>query len=179
MVGACNCMSPREKAGKPGEPLDAPAGVAAVGVRRSVDARCSTLVKSAARVLVVEDQEDVRRLLVTALQIEGHIVDEAANAHEGLKRLSEARYNLVLSDYAMPGGTGTWMLREAAGHGLLDDTLAMIVTAHPDVSELANVEVIAKPFDLDDFLGQIRHVLDRSSSESDHEAARSASRWTS
>src|SRR6478672_13645130 len=67
-----------------------------------------------ARVLVVEDQDDVRRLLVTALEIEGHRVDEASNALEGLNRLRESRYNLILSDYAMPGGTGTWMLREAA-----------------------------------------------------------------
>ncbi len=67
-----------------------------------------------ARILVVEDQEDVRRMLVTALEIEGHAVAEAANAAEGLQRRREARYNLVLSDYAMPGGTGTWMLHEAS-----------------------------------------------------------------
>ncbi len=162
-------MSPREKAGKPEQPLAAPIGLESLGVRPSVDARFSTLVKSPSRVLVVEDQEDVRRLVVTALQIEGLIVDEAAHAHEGLKRLHEARYNLVLSDYAMPGGTGTWMLREAECLGLLDDTIPMIVTAHPDVSELADVEVIAKPFDLDEFLGQIRQVLGRTSPEPDHE----------
>jgi CheY-like chemotaxis protein len=156
-------MSPREKAGKPEQPLAAPIGLESVGVCRSVDARSSMLVKSPSRVLVVEDQEDVRRLLVTALQIEGHSVDEAANAHDGLKRLREARYNLVLSDYAMPGGTGTWMLRQAACLGLLDETIAMIVTAHPDVTDLANVEVIAKPFDLDEFLDQVRQLLDRTS----------------
>ena len=39
------------------------------------------------RVLVVEDQADVRRMMATALGIEGYRVDEAANAHEGLERL--------------------------------------------------------------------------------------------
>src|SRR5689334_25414882 len=86
-----------------------------------------------ARVLVVEDQEDVRRLLVTALEIEGHAVDEAANAVEGLRRLQAGRYDLVLTDYAMPGGTGTWMLHEATRRHLLGDAAALIVTAHPDV----------------------------------------------
>ena len=60
-----------------------------------------------ARILIVEDQDDVRRMLATALGIEGHVVDEASSAAEGLKCLQQTRYNLVLSDYAMPGGTGT------------------------------------------------------------------------
>lgn len=112
-----------------------------------------------ARILVVEDQDDVRRLLVTALEIDGYAVEEAASANDGLKRLQEARYNLVLSDYAMPGGTGTWMIHEATRRGLMEGTLALIVTAHPDVRELANVEVISKPLDLDHFLGQVRRLL--------------------
>lgn len=90
---------------------------------------------SRARILVVEDQADVRALLVTALEIEGHDVDEASNAREGLQRLQDGRYDLVLSDYAMPGGTGTWMLREAERAGLLSNTAALIVTAHPDARE--------------------------------------------
>ena len=112
-----------------------------------------------ARILVVEDQEDVRRMLVTALEIEGHAVAEAANANEGLQRLRDGRFNLVLSDYAMPGGTGTWMLHEASRLGLMDDTVALIVTAHPEVTDLAEVEVITKPLDLDFFLEQVRRVL--------------------
>lgn len=115
--------------------------------------------RNGARILVVEDQEDVRRMLVTALEIDGHQVEEAANAREGLNRLQEGRYDLVLSDYAMPGGTGTWMLNEADRRGLLDGTVALIVTAHPDVRELADVEVISKPIDLDRFLEQVRRIL--------------------
>ncbi|HEV3486937.1 MAG TPA: response regulator [Vicinamibacterales bacterium] len=115
--------------------------------------------RHATRILVVEDQEDVRRMLVTALEIDGHYVDEAANARDGLKRLQEARYNLVLSDYAMPGGTGTWMLDEAERRGLMNGAVALIVTAHPDVRELADVQVISKPVDLDRFLEQVRRIL--------------------
>ena len=113
----------------------------------------------AERVLVVEDQDDVRRMLVTALEMDGHEVDEAGNAHEGLKRLRAARYNLVLSDYAMPGGTGAWMLREATREGLLRGTVALIVTAHPEARELASLDVIPKPLDIDDFLEQVRRAL--------------------
>ncbi len=49
-------------------------------------------------------------MLVTALELDGYRVDEASNPVEGLNQLRQARYNLVLSDYAMPGGTGEWML---------------------------------------------------------------------
>src|SRR5687768_4754984 len=84
------------------------------GVRERSDAVIvNTGFTEPARILVVEDQEDVRRMLVTALEIEGHLVDEAATAADGLKCLRQTRYTLVLSDYAMPGGTGTWMLNEA------------------------------------------------------------------
>ena len=112
-----------------------------------------------ARILVVEDQDDLRRLLVTALQLEGHEVDEAANASEGLRRLQHSRYRLVLTDYAMPGGTGAWMLHEATRRGLMQHSVALIVTAHPDVQKVSNVEVLTKPLDLDEFLDQVKRLL--------------------
>jgi CheY-like chemotaxis protein len=99
-------------------------------------------------------------MLATALAIEGHHVDEAANAAEGLERLKRDRYHLVLSDYAMPGGTGSWMLREATRLGLLDHTAAVIITAHPDIEPVPGIVVINKPLDLDDFLDQLRRLLD-------------------
>lgn len=112
-----------------------------------------------ARILVVEDQDDVRRMLVTALEMEGHVVQEAASATEGLKCLEQTRYSLVLTDYAMPGGTGTWMLHEASRKGWLDGTVALVVTAHPDVHQMSGVEVVSKPIDLDRFLDQVRRIL--------------------
>jgi CheY-like chemotaxis protein len=113
-----------------------------------------------ARILVVDDQADVRQMLVTALGIDGYEVDEAADAYEGLKRLEGAHYDLVLTDYSMPGGTGTWMLHEAFDRGLMDGTDALIVTAHPDVDSPDDVEVITKPVDLDRFLDQVRRLVD-------------------
>lgn len=113
-----------------------------------------------ARILVVEDQEDLRQMLTMALEIEGYLVDAAANAREGLKRLADARYDLVLSDYAMPGATGAWMLEEATRLGLLRGIPAVIVTAHPHVRELEGIPVISKPLDLDRFLQQVGTILD-------------------
>jgi CheY-like chemotaxis protein len=141
-----------------------PSGRAAEGeARRPATQSCpsddASVEKTAPSILVVEDQEDVRRMMSTALELEGYRVDEAANALEGLSQLRRRRYHLVLTDYAMPGGTGIWMLREAVRQGLMGLTLAIVVTAHPDVRELANIVVIEKPVDLDYFLDQVRSIL--------------------
>jgi CheY-like chemotaxis protein len=142
-------------------PETKPFGLASgVGARPSTD---TTVAKAgglpAPRILVVEDQDDVRRMMATALEIEGYAVDEAANAPDGLRHLECVSYDLVLSDYAMPGGTGTWMLHEARRRGLMRGTAAVIVTAHPEVRELADVPVIHKPLDLDAFLDRVRRVI--------------------
>ena len=111
------------------------------------------------RLLIVDDQEDVRALLKIALEVEGYDVVEARDARDGLRCLEQGRFDLVISDYAMPGGTGLWMLHEAARRGLLDGTPAFIATAHPDVREDSEFQILRKPLDLDRFLTQVRHVL--------------------
>lgn len=119
------------------------------------------------RVLVVEDQDDVRLMLVTVLQMEGYRVEEASNAVEGLNALKTRRYDLVLTDYAMPGGTGTWMLQEAAKAGRLESVPAIVVTAHPELirPDATRFTVVSKPIDLDRFLDQVRRILEMSEGE--------------
>ena len=96
----------------------------------------------------------------TALEIEGYEVDEAASAPEGLRFLAQHEYDLVLSDYAMPSGTGAWMIEEAKRRGLMKRSQAIIITAHPDVRACAGVLVIYKPLDLDLFLQEVRTSVD-------------------
>jgi two-component system response regulator GlrR len=136
------------------------------GLRPTADGRVSKTGTLPSRILVVEDQDDVRRMVAMALTLDGYDVDEAATAHEGLRLLARSNYRLVVSDYAMPGGTGTWMLSEAQRLGLMRQTSAMIVTAHPDVRELAGISVIQKPLDLDELLAQVRRMVARSLSDS-------------
>jgi len=127
-------------------------------LRQAADSHVSEWVT--ANILIVEDQEDVRRMLALTLRLEGHDVTEAANATEGLERLRTGRYQLVLSDYAMPGATGSWMLNEATALGLLDHTAAVIITAHPEIEPVPGVVVLTKPLDLDTFVDQLRRLLD-------------------
>jgi len=130
---------------------------AARSSRQNADTRTvAASEKPVPRILVVEDQDDVRRMVRTALEIEGYEVDEAAGAQEGLRLLAQHEYELVLSDYAMPSRTGAWMIEEATRRGLMKRTQAMIITAHPEVRACDGVVVIYKPLDLDFFLEQVR-----------------------
>ena len=114
-----------------------------------------------ARLLVVDDQEDVRSLLATALELEGFEVVGARDARDGLRCLADAEFDLIVTDYAMPGGTGLWMLHEAERRGLLDGIPALIVTAHPDLREGGEFEIMRKPLDLERFLAQVRTLLEQ------------------
>lgn len=109
--------------------------------------------------LYVEDNHDLRESLSAALTGEGYAVAVAECAGEGLARLRERQFHLVISDYALPDHTGAWMLREAAASGLLDRTATLIVTANPNPVDTGNIPVLEKPLDLGHLLGWIESRL--------------------
>lgn len=113
----------------------------------------------APRILVVDDQPEVRLLFVMTLEMEGYDVCEASSAAEALAVLRASEVSLVLTDYAMPGGTGTQLLQAAQAEGLLDRTAVVIITAHSEARELDGFNVWRKPVDLDEFLRRIHQLL--------------------
>ena len=115
---------------------------------------------SRGRILLVEDDEDSRQFMSVALGVRGYVVEEAASADQALARLRQGQYDLVLTDYDMPGKTGAAMLREASAAGLLGDTPALVVTAHPDPIGVDGLDLIRKPLDIDKFLLQIAKILE-------------------
>jgi two-component system response regulator RegA len=65
-------------------------------------------------ILVVDDHDLLREVLATALRGRGAAVDVAATAEEGsalLERSGARRYDVVVSDWQMPGADGLWLLR--------------------------------------------------------------------
>ena len=63
--------------------------------------------------LLVEDDEDTRELMALALGAAGFSVHTAGSGREALARLAESEYDLLVTDYDMPGMTGTEMLKIA------------------------------------------------------------------
>lgn len=66
---------------------------------------------SNSHILVVDDDEILSGLLQLTLEIEGYIVDTAANGEEGLAKMRESQFDLVLLDLVMPRVDGIKFLR--------------------------------------------------------------------
>jgi DNA-binding response OmpR family regulator len=113
-----------------------------------------------ARILVIEDNDDLRLLMELVLRDEGYLVESAASAEDGLRLLERGTYRLILSDYTLPGNTGLWLLSEAVERKLLHGAATRLVTGDPDAPGLSErTDVIPKPVDFEAFLPQIRAVV--------------------
>jgi len=111
-------------------------------------------------ILLVEDDRDIRQMMTTLFRIAGFAAIVCDTAEAGLAALREHAVDLILTDYVLPEHSGTWLLHEATAQGLIEDTPAFIVTAHPDLDAPQGCEVIRKPFDLDDLVERLRRRMD-------------------
>lgn len=112
------------------------------------------------RLLIVEDDPDVRLFMVLALRDEGYDVSSAADALEALEHLSAAPFDLVLTDFGLPGKDGLMLIDEAEHKGLLRGTKVMMLTAFPWLAREARMPVLSKPIDFDDLTGRLRSMLE-------------------
>ena len=113
------------------------------------------------RILVVEDDAGVRRFLVECLEMLGFIVIEAADGMEGLRRLSEAKPDLMIVDFAMPGMNGAEMI--VAARDQCPDLPIILATGYADMGAVDKVvsadRVLRKPFHIDDLASSVRAAL--------------------
>jgi len=76
------------------------------------------------RILIIDDDDSIRKVLGYILVEEGYTVDDAATADEGLSRIFESRPDLVLSDIKMPKKDGITLLKEIKA---VDPTIPVII----------------------------------------------------
>jgi DNA-binding response OmpR family regulator len=124
------------------------------------------------RVLVVDDEPNVRLVFRTTLEPAGYTVVEAENGEHALKRLQEAPPALVILDLKMPGLGGMATLRRIREAGL--DVPVIIVTAHgsiPDAVEamkLGAVDFLTKPIRPEELRAIARDVTERHTQPEDN-----------
>lgn len=111
--------------------------------------------------LLVEDDEDTRELMALALGAAGFAVRTAGSGREALTLLAEGTYDLVVTDYDMPGMTGTEMLKIGSERNILKGARPLIVTAHPSPKGTEGFPLFRKPLDLTRFVAMLRsfHTL--------------------
>lgn len=84
------------------------------------------------RILVVEDEAAVAELLLAVLEDDGHRVALAANGRDGLARLTEERFDLVITDTTMPVMTGPEMVRATRADARIPATPVVVMSALPE-----------------------------------------------
>ena len=106
------------------------------------------------KILVVDDEQNIRRMLNRVLSSEGFIVKEAINGLEALKRLEEEDYSLVLLDLKMPGLNGIETLKKIRESDI--NLPIIMISAYGSISEaveamkLGALDYLIKPFDIEE-----------------------------
>lgn len=117
------------------------------------------------RILVVDDEDNLRTMLVAALKFEGYDVAAASNGREGLRSVKESKPDLIVLDVMMPELDGFGMLRRLRETG--DRTPVVFLTAKDTSADaveglgLGADDYLAKPFSLEELVARVEAVMRR------------------
>jgi CheY-like chemotaxis protein len=117
------------------------------------------------RVLLVEDTDDTRELLTFVLEQCAAVVTAAASAPEALDAFLRDRPQIVVTDLAMPGHDGYWLLQQVRAHAPADDVPAVALTAFTErysreqALEAGFDAFLSKPIEPDALCRALRGVL--------------------
>ena len=115
------------------------------------------------RILLAEDDNDMRAFLVKALERAGYQVIDYDNGASAYERLREEPFSLLLTDIVMPEMDGIELARRATE--LDPDIKVMFITGfaavalNPDSDAPKNAKVLSKPFHLRDLVHEVDRVM--------------------
>jgi len=112
------------------------------------------------RILVVDDDQAVRRFIVECLRTLGYSVEEAAGGEEGLRLMRGTEPDLLLVDYAMPGMTGVDVILKA--RAAAPDIPIILATGYADMEAVDRVmplDLLRKPFRLSELTNAVSKAL--------------------
>ena len=122
-----------------------------------------------ARILVIDDDENIRNTMNAILKDEGYIVDLAATGSEAIQKAKETAYNLALIDIRLPDMEGVELLK------LMKDTVPktrkIMVTGYPSMQNAINAlnknadAYLIKPVDVEKLLNTVREQLELQDNE--------------
>lgn len=115
------------------------------------------------RILVVDDQAGIRRLLYEAFTEQGYEVDLAAGGVEAMEKVSCVTPDVMLLDMKMPGMNGIETLQEIKK--INDSILVVMMTAYGELEivneavKLGIKEYVTKPFDINELRDIVKKLL--------------------
>ncbi len=119
---------------------------------------------SAGRILVVDNEPQIRRIMRTALTGAGYEVDDAKTGEEALQKVREYRPELVLLDINMPGMGGLAACREIRASANIAIIMLTVRNSEADKVEALDAgadDFVTKPFSTPELLARIRAALRR------------------
>jgi YesN/AraC family two-component response regulator len=114
------------------------------------------------KILIIDDNMLMRKLIINLLNKENYQLEEAENGVEGLKKIIENQYDLIITDIVMPQMEGIEMIRHAK---LRDSSLKILAISGGEpfylfLAKKLGVEAIfTKPIDYDKFLNTVKDIL--------------------
>ena len=121
------------------------------------------------KILVVEDEPDLNRIIVKHLQAEGYLVDSCFNGNDAVYYITEENYDAVLLDAMLPGKDGFQVLKDIRSKRI--DTPVMFLTARDQTEDIVAGldcgadDYVVKPFSFDEVLARLRVIIKRSPKE--------------
>jgi len=119
---------------------------------------------TSAKVLIVDDAQQVRRVLRTALSAEGYTIFEAGTGEEALNLIRTSPPDVILLDVNMPGMTGLETCREIRRHS--DVPILMLTVRNAERDKVMALDAgaddyVVKPFGMQELLARLRAALRR------------------
>src|SRR5215470_4928121 len=123
-------------------------------------------------ILIIDDEVEIRESLQTLLEFEGYEVDVAGNGEEGIAKLGDRSFDLVLLDLALPGRSGIDLLPEI--RSLYSQVSVIMITAYGTVEDAVRamqfgaVNFLQKPWDNEKLLADVRAAVARRRAEEEN-----------
>lgn len=117
------------------------------------------------RVLIVDDDPELRRFLSQELKVEGYNVEEADNGQNALSHIRDQEFELVILDWTLPDFSGVEVCRRMRSSGITAPVL--MLTARDDVRERVEAldsgadDYVTKPFSIEELLARVRALIRR------------------
>lgn len=123
------------------------------------------------KILIVEDEETMQLGLGNNLKYDGYEVDFASDGEEGLKKIKDNFYNLILLDVMLPKLSGFDVCKKTRSLGI-KTPIIMLTAKSEEIDKVLGLEIgaddyITKPFSLRELLARVKAVLRRGDSESE------------
>jgi len=118
-----------------------------------------------ARLLLVEDEPGVARVVGDLLRSEGHVVEIARDGATGFTRMTDGAFDLLILDVMLPGSTGFELCRAARERGF--DGAILMLTARGEIRDRVQGlqtgadDYLVKPFDPDELVARVAALLRR------------------